>query len=56
MNELNELTDGKTLLELKNELEFQVKNSEYIGGVICSHINHAIKLRIFENISKEFFT
>lgn len=38
MNELMELTENKTLPELKRELKFQLSKGEKIGGVICSHI------------------
>jgi hypothetical protein len=45
MNELNELTDGKNLPELKKELAFQIKNGESEGGTICSHIWQKIDAR-----------
>jgi len=38
MTELQELTKGKSLPELKNELRFQLKQGESIGEVICSSI------------------
>ena len=45
MNELQELTDNKTLPELKKELDFQVNHQgESLGGTICSHIVHAIEM------------
>ena len=46
MNEINELTDGKNLPELKTELDFQIKNGENEGGEICSHIKYCISQRI----------
>ena len=42
MTELYELTDGKTILELKRELKHQIQNGELAGGTICSHIEHEI--------------
>lgn len=44
MNELEEMTFGKSLEELKIELEFQVKQGENLGGAICSHIVYKIEL------------
>lgn len=44
MNELDEMTFGKSLEELKIELEFQIKQGESLGGTICSHIVYKIQL------------
>lgn len=45
MTELDEMTDGKSLNELQEQLEFQLANGEYMGGTICSHILHQMTLR-----------
>jgi hypothetical protein len=45
MIELDEMTDGKNLTELQEELEFQLANGEYLGGTICSHILCQMTLR-----------
>lgn len=37
MTELDEMTDGKSLTELQDELEYQLANGESMGGTICSH-------------------
>ena len=43
MTELEELTDDKTLQQLKDELYFQIhKQGENEGGQICSHIKWSI--------------
>ena len=43
MTELDEMTDGKSLTELQNELKYQLANGESMGGTICSHILHHLK-------------
>lgn len=44
MSELDEITQGKTIEELKKELDFQVNTmGECMGGCICSHILGEIK-------------
>lgn len=44
MSELDEITYGKTLEELKVELAFQLEfMGESKGGTICSHIIHKIE-------------
>ena len=50
MTELDEMTDGKSMTELQEELEFQLANGEYIGGTICSHILH--QLNIVNNLNQ----
>lgn len=42
MNELSEITEGKTIDELKVELKFQQEMGETLGGTICSHIRFVI--------------
>jgi len=46
MTELDEMTDGKSMTELQEELEFQLANGEYMGGTICSHILHQLNIAI----------
>ena len=43
MTELDEITDGKSLIELQDELEYQLANGESMGGTICSHILHHLE-------------
>ena len=55
MTELYEMTAGKNLTELQEELEFQLANGEYLGGTICSHILHQMTLRCKNfNVTKKF--
>jgi hypothetical protein len=46
MTELEELTNEKTLEELKNELRFQLRQGESLGGAICSEIVFEIEKNI----------
>ncbi len=46
MTELEELTDGRTLEQLREELKFQLEtNGENPGGTIVGHIQHEIWLK-----------
>lgn len=45
MTELIEMTEEKSLSELKIELEFQLSNGENLGGTIASHISHHITIQ-----------
>lgn len=38
MTELDEITNGKSLTELQEELKYQLAMGESLGGTICSHI------------------
>ncbi len=51
MNELQELTSGKTTCELLKELQFQINQGETLAGTICSHLIHNIigKTVVFTN-------
>ena len=48
MSELEELTTGKSLIALQNELSFQLRNGENEGGAICSHIQAEIDKHILK--------
>jgi hypothetical protein len=62
MNELEEITNGKSLKELEMELIFQQeKMGESLGGAICSHIVHQIELAkpqrlIVRSLGQLFYT
>ena len=42
MNEIDEIVSGKNHEQLVAELNFQIKNGESEGGIICSRINEEI--------------
>lgn len=43
MTELDEMTEGKSLTELQEELKYQLANGESMGGTICSHFLHHLE-------------
>ena len=47
MTEVNELIEGKSIVQLMDELEFQINvNGEDPGGNIVGEIEHALMLKI----------
>jgi len=45
MTELDEITDGKNLQQLEQELQYQIAQGESMGGEICGHIQYQIELK-----------
>ena len=48
MTELEELTNDKNLEQLEQELQYQIRQGESMGGEICGHILSMIDWAAFE--------
>lgn len=55
MNELQEMTEGKSMFGLENELAFQLKQGNLEGGTICSHIQAEIDKMISKRINGAWY-
>jgi len=55
MNELQEMTQGKSLIGLETELSHQLRQGENKGGTICSHIQAEIDKHIAKRYTGKYY-